>query len=163
MVERLRRPNKRLKDLGVKQAPFVVLIGAAMPSVLAEISFVTNPQEARLLKSNAYRQKIAEALFNAVRKYQGSLKRVADRRASVGPATIVASGRQKITRPSTAARAATAAITMTPVSAERSDRTSTSAATVRSRLPAEATRSAIQAQTAPEPRAGQSDRRRRRR
>jgi N-acetylmuramoyl-L-alanine amidase len=56
-----------------KQAPFVVLIGASMPSVLAEISFVTNPQEARLLKSNAYRQSIAEALFNAVRKYQTSL------------------------------------------------------------------------------------------
>jgi N-acetylmuramoyl-L-alanine amidase len=44
-----------------------------MPSVLAEISFVTNPQEAKLLKSNAYRQSIAEALFNAVRKYQTSL------------------------------------------------------------------------------------------
>ena len=77
MVERLRAPNKTLKDLGVKQAPFVVLIGAAMPSVLAEISFVTNPQEARLLKGNAYRQRIAEALFDAIRKYQTSLKNVA--------------------------------------------------------------------------------------
>jgi N-acetylmuramoyl-L-alanine amidase len=76
MTEKLRESNKTLKDLGVKQAPFVVLIGAAMPSVLAEISFVTNPQEARLLKSNAYRQKIAEALFKAIQKYQVSLKRV---------------------------------------------------------------------------------------
>ena len=76
MIERLRRTNKTVKDLGVKQAPFVVLIGAAMPSVLAEISFVTNPQEARLLRSNAYRQRIAEGLFNAIRKYQTSLKRV---------------------------------------------------------------------------------------
>ena len=42
--------TRRCKDLGVKQAPFVVLIGAAMPSVLAEISFVTNAQEAKLLK-----------------------------------------------------------------------------------------------------------------
>ena len=42
-----------MRDLGVKQAPFVVLIGAGMPSVLAEISFVTNPQEGRLLKANA--------------------------------------------------------------------------------------------------------------
>ncbi len=58
----------------MKQAPFVVLIGAAMPSVLAEISFVTNPQEAKLLKGSAYRQQIAEALFGAVRKYQTSLK-----------------------------------------------------------------------------------------
>jgi N-acetylmuramoyl-L-alanine amidase len=74
LIERLRTANKTLKDLGVKQAPFVVLIGAAMPSALAEISFVTNPQEARLLKSNAYRQRIAEALFDGVRKYQTSLK-----------------------------------------------------------------------------------------
>ena len=73
-MEKLRSTNKTIKDLGVKQAPFVVLIGAAMPSVLAEISFVTNPQEARLLKGNAYRQKIAESLFNAIRKYQTSLK-----------------------------------------------------------------------------------------
>jgi N-acetylmuramoyl-L-alanine amidase len=74
MAERLRTQNKMLKDLGVKQAPFVVLIGATMPAVLAEISFVTNPQEAKLLKSGAYRQKIAESLFNAIRKYQTSLK-----------------------------------------------------------------------------------------
>lgn len=76
MIDRLKASNKTVKDLGVKQAPFVVLIGAAMPSVLAEISFVTNPQEARLLKGNVYRQRIAEALFNAIRKYQASLKNV---------------------------------------------------------------------------------------
>lgn len=74
MVDRLRASNKTLKDLGVKQAPFVVLIGAAMPSVLTEVSFVTNTQEARLLKIGAYRQRIAEALFNAIRKYQTALK-----------------------------------------------------------------------------------------
>jgi N-acetylmuramoyl-L-alanine amidase len=76
LVERLRTVNKGVRNLGVKQAPFVVLIGAAMPSVLAEISFVTNAPEARLLKGNAYRQRIAEALFNAIRKYQTSLKTV---------------------------------------------------------------------------------------
>ncbi len=74
MVDRLKTTNKSLKDLGVKQAPFVVLIGATMPAVLAEISFVTNPQEARLVKGTAYRQRIADALFNAIRKYQSSLK-----------------------------------------------------------------------------------------
>ena len=74
MIARLRSSNKSLKDLGVKQAPFIVLIGATMPSVLAEVSFVTNPQEAKLLKGNVYRQRIAEALFNAIRKYQTSLK-----------------------------------------------------------------------------------------
>jgi N-acetylmuramoyl-L-alanine amidase len=76
MIERLRGVNKSLKDLGVKQAPFAVLIGAAMPSVLAEVSFVTNTQDARQLRSPAYRQRIAEALANAVRKYQTSLKSV---------------------------------------------------------------------------------------
>ena len=58
--------NKTVKDLGVKQAPFMVLIGAAMPSVLAEISFVTNRPEARLLKTPAYRQKIAESLLAGI-------------------------------------------------------------------------------------------------
>ena len=76
MIERQRTANRMLKDLGVKQAPFVVLIGANMPSVLAETGFVTNAQEAKLLKGNAYRQKIAESLFNAIRKYQTSLKNV---------------------------------------------------------------------------------------
>jgi N-acetylmuramoyl-L-alanine amidase len=74
MIERLKGTYRGVKDLGVKQAPFVVLIGASMPSVLAEISFVTNAQEARLLRGTAYRQRIADALFNAIRKYQGALK-----------------------------------------------------------------------------------------
>ena len=66
---------KTVRNLGVKQAPFVVLIGAAMPSVLTEVSFLTNSQEARQLKSPAYRQRIAEGLLNAVRRYQSSLIR----------------------------------------------------------------------------------------
>jgi N-acetylmuramoyl-L-alanine amidase len=73
MVDRLRGPNKTVKSLGVKQAPFVVLIGASMPSVLTEISFLTNAQEAKLLKSSSYRQHIADALFAAIRTYQTSL------------------------------------------------------------------------------------------
>ena len=76
MVRRLATRNKLVRDLGVKQAPFVVLIGAGMPSVLAEISFVTNKQEGPLLKTPAYRQQIAESLFDAVVKYQRSLKGV---------------------------------------------------------------------------------------
>lgn len=74
MVEHLKGSNPGLKNHGVKQAPFVVLIGASMPSVLVEVSFITHSQEGRLLKSGAYRQKIAEALFEAVRGYQKSLK-----------------------------------------------------------------------------------------
>jgi len=75
MVRRLSGRNRQLRDLGVKQAPFVVLIGAGMPSVLAEISFVTNKQEAQLLKTGVYREYIAEALLEAVLKYQQSLKK----------------------------------------------------------------------------------------
>lgn len=74
MFERLRKANREARSLGVKQAPFVVLIGATMPSVLAEISFLTNRQEATLLKQQSYRQAIAEALFNGISKYQRSLK-----------------------------------------------------------------------------------------
>lgn len=74
MVKGLSGRNRELQDRGVKQAPFVVLIGAGMPSVLAEISFVTNRQEGVLLKTSAYRQQIAESLFDAVQKYQKSLK-----------------------------------------------------------------------------------------
>jgi N-acetylmuramoyl-L-alanine amidase len=76
MVRKLSSRNNSLRDIGVKQAPFVVLIGAAMPSVLAEISFVTNKQDATLLKTGAYRQQIAEALFDAIQRYQQSLKKM---------------------------------------------------------------------------------------
>ena len=68
--------HQNLRDLVVKQAPFVLLIGAQMPSVLAEISFVTNKPEASLLKQSSYRQKIAQALFDGIVKYQTSLKDV---------------------------------------------------------------------------------------
>ncbi len=55
-----------MRDLGVKQAPFVVLIGAQMPSVLAEISFVTNRSDASALKQSATKQRIAQSLFDAI-------------------------------------------------------------------------------------------------
>ena len=76
MIDKLGASNKQIRDLGVRQAPFVVLIGAGMPSILAEISFLTHQQEGRLLKTPAYRQKIAEALFAGVQEYQRSLKAV---------------------------------------------------------------------------------------
>jgi N-acetylmuramoyl-L-alanine amidase len=74
LARRLRPSNNSLKDLGVKQAPFVVLIGAAMPSVLAEVSFVTNRREGQLLRGETYRQRIAEALADAVVRYKRALK-----------------------------------------------------------------------------------------
>jgi N-acetylmuramoyl-L-alanine amidase len=61
------------KNRGVKKAPFVVLIGANMPSVLAEIGFLSNPREESLLKKSDYRQKLAESLYRGVAKYAESL------------------------------------------------------------------------------------------
>jgi N-acetylmuramoyl-L-alanine amidase len=58
---------------GVKQAPFLVLVGATMPSVLAEVSFISNPDEERQLKTAAYRQQIAESLLRGIRSYAGTL------------------------------------------------------------------------------------------
>lgn len=65
----LRRGSPGLKDRGVKKAPFVVLIGANMPSVLAEISFVTNSQDAAKLSSPEYRQRVAESLYAGIARY----------------------------------------------------------------------------------------------
>ena len=75
MVKHLNSKNHTVRDLGVKQAPFVVLIGATMPSVLAEISFLTNKQDGTQLKAQAYRQQIAQALFEAIQNYQQALNR----------------------------------------------------------------------------------------
>jgi len=60
-------------DRGVKQAPFVVLIGANRPSILAEISFISNPNEEKALKTPQYRQQIAESLLSGVRSYADTL------------------------------------------------------------------------------------------
>ena len=60
-------------DRGVKKAPFVVLIGANMPSVLAEISFLTNPRDEKSLKRGEYREKIAEALYEGILDYVNHL------------------------------------------------------------------------------------------
>ena len=65
-----------LKDRGVKKAPFVVLIGANMPSILAEISFVSNPTDEAKLETPEYREKIAESLYKGIAKYAGGLSGV---------------------------------------------------------------------------------------
>jgi len=76
------RNNREAKDRGVRQAPFVVLIGVSMPSVLAEIGFVTHPREEKLLKRAVYRQRVAEALFRGLSNYAASLShfQVAEKR-----------------------------------------------------------------------------------
>jgi N-acetylmuramoyl-L-alanine amidase len=72
----LEKGNAGLKDRGVKKAPFVVLIGANMPSILAEISFVTNPNDARQLEEPAYRERVAESLYRGVARYEAGLSGV---------------------------------------------------------------------------------------
>jgi N-acetylmuramoyl-L-alanine amidase len=67
------RYNPGIKNRGVKKAPFVVLIGASMPSVLAEIGFLSNPREEALLKKPEHRQRLAEALYRGVNRYAQSL------------------------------------------------------------------------------------------
>ena len=69
----LEKGNAGLKDRGVKKAPFVVLIGANMPSILAEISFVTNPTDAKELSRPEYRERVAESLYKGVARYEAGL------------------------------------------------------------------------------------------
>jgi len=72
----LARKTTGLRERGVKKAPFVVLIGANMPSILAEISFISNPSDERRLQSPEYRQKIAESLYRGVARYADGLSGV---------------------------------------------------------------------------------------
>ncbi len=61
------------RNRGVKKAPFVVLIGAEMPSVLAEIGFLTNAKDEALMRKDEHRQKIAEALYKGIASYAATL------------------------------------------------------------------------------------------
>jgi len=65
-----------IRDRGVKKAPFIVLIGANMPSILAEISFVSNPTDEHRLATSEYRERIAESLYRGIAKYVNGLSGV---------------------------------------------------------------------------------------
>jgi N-acetylmuramoyl-L-alanine amidase len=65
-----------IRNRGVKKAPFIVLIGANMPSILAEISFVSNPSDEHRLETSEYRQRIAESLYRGIAKYVDGLSGV---------------------------------------------------------------------------------------
>ncbi len=68
--------NAGVRNRGIKKAPFIVLIGANMPSILAEISFVSNPSDERKLQTAEHRQRIAESLYRGVSKYVSGLSGV---------------------------------------------------------------------------------------
>jgi N-acetylmuramoyl-L-alanine amidase len=73
LYDRLQPVSHGLRDRGVKKAPFVVLIGANMPSVLSEISFVSNPGDEKLLRKPDQRQRIADGLYRGVAAYLDNL------------------------------------------------------------------------------------------
>jgi N-acetylmuramoyl-L-alanine amidase len=69
LYESLLRQNPTLKNRGVKTAPFVVLVATEMPAILAEVSCLSNEQEAELLARPLYRGHIAEAMSRGIRRY----------------------------------------------------------------------------------------------
>lgn len=73
LVKTLKMKYNEICDLGVKKAPFYVLAGAQMPSVLAEVSFLSNYEEGKRLKTQQYRQRIAQGLFEGIMAYIKSL------------------------------------------------------------------------------------------
>jgi N-acetylmuramoyl-L-alanine amidase len=73
LSKRVQRSAKTVKNRGVRKAPFVVLIGADMPSILTEISFLSNPADEKLLKQPEHRQRVAEGIFQGIAGYLQSL------------------------------------------------------------------------------------------
>jgi N-acetylmuramoyl-L-alanine amidase len=65
-----------IRNRGVKRASYVVLTGTSMPAILAEVSFVSSPEDESKLKSSVYRQQIAEALYKGIAHYTATSRRV---------------------------------------------------------------------------------------
>jgi N-acetylmuramoyl-L-alanine amidase len=95
MVEQ-QRPHHDVEDRGVHTAPFYVLIGANMPSVLAEIAFVSNPDDEKRLKSPEFRDLIAKSLLRGVRNYLEALNRTQSRQLTgSAPRSKMAAGESR--------------------------------------------------------------------
>jgi len=77
LSKRIQKTAKPVRNRGVRKAPFVVLIGADMPSILTEISFLSNPADEQLLKKPDHRQHIAEGVFQGVSAYLESMNSMA--------------------------------------------------------------------------------------
>ncbi len=69
LINNLSGKYKPVKDKGVKKAPFIVLLGADIPSILVETSFITNPTEEKRLKSNDYINELADGIFTGIKRY----------------------------------------------------------------------------------------------
>lgn len=83
LSKRLQRTSPAIRDRGVRKAPFVVLIGANMPSVLAEISFISNPTDESRLKKPENRQHVAEGLYKGMEAYLHSMNSLANNQTKV--------------------------------------------------------------------------------
>jgi N-acetylmuramoyl-L-alanine amidase len=93
LAKRIQKSSKPVKNRGVRKAPFVVLIGADMPSILTEISFLSNPADEQLLKKPEQRQKVAEGLFQGVVSYLQSMNSVTiNLPAKTGPIRSIPAG-----------------------------------------------------------------------
>ncbi len=69
LVNSLQKKYGQAKDLGVKQAPFIVLVGAEMPSTLIEVSFISNPKEEKMLRDQHYLDALTEAIVAGLKRY----------------------------------------------------------------------------------------------
>ena len=69
MYHHMRKRYSRIKNLGVKQAPFYVLLGAQMPSILVETSFISNSRECKRLVSSKYQNQLCDAIVQGIQNY----------------------------------------------------------------------------------------------
>src|ERR1700739_958320 len=76
LSKRIQKTARTGKNRGVRKAPFVVLIGADMPSILTEISFLSNPADEKMLKQPEQRQKVAEGLYQGISSYLENMNSV---------------------------------------------------------------------------------------
>jgi N-acetylmuramoyl-L-alanine amidase len=104
LTHRLQLVSQDERNRGVKKAPFVVLIGANMPSVLSEISFISNPSDEKLLRKTDQRQRVADGLYRGIASYLDSLNSLsydrsklvsANRTSGGGSATVASDGNPK--------------------------------------------------------------------
>jgi N-acetylmuramoyl-L-alanine amidase len=86
LAKRVQKSAKLVKNRGVRKAPFVVLVGADMPSILTEISFLSNPADEKMLKQPEHRQRVAEGIYQGVASYLQSLNSVGLNQAATPPA-----------------------------------------------------------------------------
>ena len=81
MLQRLRKKYNRIRSKGVKQAPFYVLLGAEMPSILVETAFISNPRECKRLTTSAYQTELCRGIIEGVKQYIEETKPVAYKNA----------------------------------------------------------------------------------